>query len=123
MINEKIYNTDMKKIGFILALMNDGDATFWKEQFIEEAITTCNAQNVPFTLGAYLTFKHDLQEAFTPFDAPGDVLEKMKNLRMKNDDLIDDHVTKFKMLVTSSRLGTSSAAVADLYRETLPVPL
>ena len=28
-----------------------------------------------------------------------------------------------KMLVTSSRLGTSSAAVADLYRETFPLPL
>ena len=80
LINEKIYDTDMKKIGFILALINDGDASSWKEQFIEEAITTCNAQSVPFTLGAYLTFKYNLQEAFTPFDAPGDALEKTKNL-------------------------------------------
>ena len=57
-INNKVYDSDMKKIGFVLALMNDGDAASWKEQFIEEAITTCNAQSVPFTLGAYLTFKH-----------------------------------------------------------------
>ena len=38
-------------------------------------------------------------------------------------DLIDDHIAKFKMMVTSSRLGSSSAAVADLYRETLPMAL
>ena len=114
-INDKIYDLDMKKIGFVLALMNDRDVASWKEQFIKEAITTSNAQNVPFTMGMYLTFKHDLQEAFTPYDAPGNALEKMKGLRMKGDDLIDDHVTKFKMLVTSSRLGSNSPAVIDLY--------
>ena len=118
-INDKIYDTDMKKIGFVTALMNDGDAASWKEQFIENCIVTSGANNTPLTLGTFLAFKHDLHEAFTPYDAPGDALEKMKNLRMKSDDSIDDHVAKFKMLVTSSGLSTS-AAIIDLYRESLP---
>ena len=88
-INDKVYDTDTKKIGFVLALMNDGDAASWKEQLIKEAITTSDMQNIPFTMGMYLTFKHDLQEAFSPYDAPGDALEKMKGLRMKNDDSIN----------------------------------
>ena len=45
-INDKVYDSDTKKIGFILALMNDGDAASWKEQFIEEAITTSDVQNI-----------------------------------------------------------------------------
>ena len=60
----------MKKIGIVLALMNDGDTASWKEQFIEEAITTSDAQNIPLNMGMYVAFKHDLQEAFSPYDAP-----------------------------------------------------
>ena len=44
----------------------------------------------------------------------------MKSLRMKGEDSIDDHVAKFKMLVTSSGLGNASAAVTDYYHESLP---
>jgi Retrotransposon gag protein len=103
--------------------MNNGDAASWKEQFVENCIITSATNQTPLDMGTYLAFKQDLHEAFTPYDAPGDALEKMKNLRMKGDDSIDDHVAKFRMLVTSSGLGTTSAAVVDLYRETLPMPL
>ena len=41
----------------------------------------------------------------------------------KEEDSIDDHVAKFKMLVTSSGLGNASAAVTDYYRESLPPAL
>ena len=30
---------DEKKIGFILSLLNEGEAGAWKEQFIQEALT------------------------------------------------------------------------------------
>ena len=103
--------------------MNDGDAASWKEQFVESCIITSAANQTPLDMGTFVSFKHDLQEAFTPYDVPGDVLEKMKNLRMKGEDSIDDHVVKFKMLVTSSGLGNTSAAVIDYYRESLPLAL
>ena len=37
LVNKDIYQTDEKKIGFILSLLNDGEAGAWKEQFIQEA--------------------------------------------------------------------------------------
>ena len=74
-------------------------------------------------LGLYLAFKHDLQEAFSPYNAPGNALEKMKILWIKGEDLINDHVTKFKMLVTSSGLGSNSATIIDLYQKSLPLGL
>ena len=36
-INEDIYNTDKKKIGYALSFMNEGDTKYWKEQFIWNA--------------------------------------------------------------------------------------
>ena len=36
-INKKKYDTDIAKIGFVLALMNDGDAATWKEQVLDQA--------------------------------------------------------------------------------------
>src|SRR6202522_4878366 len=37
MINKKIYDDDLKKIGFFLSFMNEGDAASWKEQLLEDA--------------------------------------------------------------------------------------
>ena len=42
-INNKVYDTNLKKIGFVLALMNDGDTASWKEQFVESCIITSAA--------------------------------------------------------------------------------
>ena len=69
-INDKVYDLDMTQIGFVLALMNDGDVASWKEQFIEEAITTSDVQNIPLNMGTYVALKHDLQEAFSHMMPP-----------------------------------------------------
>ena len=66
--------------------MNDGD---WKEQLLEEAM-----KKDEFTLGTWKVFEKDLKEAFEPYDAPGDALEEMKNLRMGNGT-IEEHKRSF----------------------------
>jgi hypothetical protein len=119
MINKKIYDDDLKKIGFFLSFMNEGDAASWKEQLLEDALATAQANNTELNLGSFAQFKHDLQEAFAPYDSPGDALEKMKTLRMKKDDSIDDHIAKFRMMVSESKLDKSSPVIIDLFRETL----
>ena len=81
-VNEKIYDTDTKKIAFALALMNEGDAASWKEQLLEEAMAV-----VPFSLGTWDMFLVNLSEAFAPYDAPGDALEEMKTLHMGTSPL------------------------------------
>ena len=80
MINKKTYNDDLKKIGFFLSFTNDRDAASWKEQLLEDAMATAQANNTELNLGSFAQFKHDLQEAFAPYDSPGDALEKMKTL-------------------------------------------
>jgi hypothetical protein len=104
-INKKTYDNDINKIGFLL---NEGDAASWKEQLLEDALTQAQATNMDLNLGSYTQFKHDLQEAFAPYNSPRNALEKMKLLQMKKDNSIDEHIAKFRMLVSESKLDKSS---------------
>ena len=99
--------------------MNDGDAVSWKEQLMEDAQNKALAAGTKFDFGTYANFRTGLNEAFSPFDAPGEALEKMKALQMKTFNSIDDHIAKFKMLVTGSKLGTTSPATIDYFRQSL----
>ena len=90
---------------------------------IDKAMAVAISKNMELDLGMYKDFEKSLNNMFVPYDAPGDALEKMKELRIKIEDSIDNHVAKFKMLVSESGLGTTSAAVTDLFCETLPIPL
>ena len=114
-VNKKKYDNDLAKIAFVLALMNDGDAAAWKEQLIDDAATVADANNTEFSLGTWKEFEQDLKETFKPYDVPGDTLEKMKELRMKHGDSIDDHIAQFKMLVQASKIGPDSPTVIDLF--------
>ena len=64
--------------------MNEGDAKSWKDQFIENVNTMGN-----FDLGTWNAFQDKLKKAFKPFDASGDVLEKLISLK-KGDNMIED---------------------------------
>ena len=110
---------DIKKIGFFLSFMNEGDAASWKEQLLEDAMATAQANNTELNLGLFAQFKHDLQEAFAPYNSPGDALKKMKTLRMKKDDSIDEHIAKFKMLATEAKVDITNPLAIELLKETL----
>jgi hypothetical protein len=75
-VNEKIYDTDIKKISFALSFMNEGDAASYKEQMLEEAMEKAG----PLNLGTWKEFTDNLVAAFKPYDAPGDALKEMKML-------------------------------------------
>ena len=79
LVNNKIYDTDVKKIAFTLSFMNEGDAASWKEQLLEDAMAL-----ETFNLGTWAQFKKDLNNAFKPYDAPGDAQEEMKSIKMGN---------------------------------------
>src|ERR1700678_950815 len=64
MINKKTYGGDLKKIGFFLSFMNEGDAASWKEQLLEDAMATAQANNTKLNLRTFAQFKHNL-EVFT----------------------------------------------------------
>ena len=115
--NNKVYDTDIKKIAFALSFMNEGDAASWKEQLLEDAMAL-----ETFYLGTWDQFKKDLNDAFKPYDAPGDAWEEIKSIKMGNNT-IEEHIAKFKMLVTTSDLENNSPAVVDYFHDSLSILL
>jgi hypothetical protein len=116
-INHKIYETDEDKIIFTLSFFNDSDAATWKEQWVEEKF-----KQDPVNFGNWNDFANALNTAFLPYDAPGDALDEMKNMKL-GDGSIENHVSNFKMAVTRSGLDKDSSAVVDYFRDSLTIPL
>ena len=121
MINKDVYDDDDKKIAFVLSFMNEGDAGAWKEELISKALEEAEERGDDLSFGTFKAFKESLIESFKQYDAPGDALDEMRTMRM-GDIPIDEHIAKFKILVTNSGLK-KSAAVVNFFREMLPIPL
>ena len=75
-VNRKKYNTDLVKIAFVLALMNDGDTAAWKKQLINDAAAVADVNKTEFDLGTWAAFEKAMKKMFKPYNAPGDTLEK-----------------------------------------------
>ena len=112
-INDKDYDTDLKKIGFILSFMTKGPAKAWADQYTENALT--QNQTLGLNLGIYSKFRKALTNTFSAYDTSGDALNEMKNLRMKPEEDIDSHITKFVTLLSESRLDKNSPAVIKFF--------
>ena len=79
-INKEHYNTDDKKIAFVMSFMTDGDAALWKQEFISKVIRDSVTTGNEITFGTYKSFIESLEKSFLPYNAPGDALDAMKHL-------------------------------------------
>ena len=109
------------KILFILSYMSEGDANSWKEEFFDSAEQISAQAGIPLMLGTYKNFIAEIEKDFSPYDAPKDAIYEMKELRLGKSS-IEEHISKFKMLVTKLRLAKNDA-VAEYFRETLAICL
>ena len=119
--NADAYPTDLDRTLFVLSYMSEGDASSWKEEFFDSAEQKAAQAGGPLTLGKYDDLIKEIEKDFSPYDAPKDAIHEMRGMKMGNNS-IEEHVLKFKMLVTKSKLAKNDA-IAEYFRETLPVPL
>jgi Ty3 transposon capsid-like protein len=97
-VNYKTYNNNLRKIAFILSFMATGSAATWKAQFIEKAYARPAPANPNDRLRMYAQFRKDLMGAFSMFDLVGNALDELRSLKKKKNELIDEHIARFKML-------------------------
>ena len=116
-VNDGIYDTDRKKIGYALTFMDKGDAKSWKTAFLQNATTGAGLD-----LGTWTAFVAKLKEDFKPYDAPGDALEELIALKMGNNS-IEDHIARYKVLLKKSQVPDDSPSAIDYFRKTLNLPL
>jgi Domain of unknown function (DUF4939) len=119
-VNHKTYNSDLRKIAFVLLFMTAGAASTWKAQFIDEAYARPTPANPNDRLGTYVQFRKELTEVFSMFDSVGDALDELRSLRKKKTESINEHIAKFKMLAAESKIDTTNPLTIELFKETLP---
>ena len=125
-INKEIYQTDEKKIGFMLLLLNDGEAGAWKDQFIQEAFNeTVTSGVAEMTSGTFLDFVKRLKESFEPHNDAANALTQLRALKYKLGENINEHIMKFRMSLAWTKLDKSdgSQATIKFFKETLPPQL
>ena len=116
-VNREIYDDSFKKIGYALSFMTNGYAKSWKDQYLKES-----NKGEYLNLGTWLEFTKALRESFEPYDAPGDTMEKIINLK-KGDATIEDHIAKYKMLLRKAKISEDSPPAIDYFMRSLPTPL
>jgi hypothetical protein len=119
--NADAYPANIDKILFVLSYMSEGDANSWKEEYFDTAEQKAAQDGGTIDFGTYDAFITLVTKDFSPYDAPKDAIYEMKEMKMGNTS-IEEHVSKFKMLVTRSKLAKNDAIV-EYFRETLPIPL
>jgi hypothetical protein len=119
MANEDAYPKDIDKVLFVLSYMSEGDANSWKEEFFNTAEQkAAQLPGAKIDLGTYNALINLIVKDFSPYNAP---IYEMKELKLGSSS-IEEHVSKFKMLVTKSKL-TKNDAVVEYFRESLPIAL
>ena len=94
--NQAIYDNDEKKVIFVLSFMTEGDAATWWEQWLDDLDAKAKAANkTEMDFGTLADLIKLLEVDFAAYDAPGDALETIKNLRYDNKTSIEDHISKF----------------------------
>ena len=110
--NQAIYNNDEKKVVFVLSFMMEGDAATWREQWLDDLDAKAKAANkMEMDFSTLAELIKLLEADFAAYDAPGDALETMKNLRYDTKTSIEDHISKFKTLLAQSGMKESISVI------------
>jgi len=106
-INREIYDHDDKKIAFVLSYLTGGDASMWKNQWLQSKQTGAN-----LNLGTYAAFFTDLTDAFKEEEQAQNALHKIHNLQQSKNMLVEELNTEFRLLVGRAGLTMPTTAVA-----------
>jgi len=105
-INWEIYDHDDKKITFVLSYLTGGDASMWKNQWLQSKQTGTN-----LNLGTYAVFFTDLTDTFKEEEQAQNALHKIHNLWQSKNMLVEELNTKFWLLVGRAGLTMPITAV------------
>lgn len=114
-INADIYDTDPKKILFVLSYMRGGTAGPWKEDYYNTSINTNK-------FGTYNELMTAIEKAFSPSDEQGDAKSKLKTLQMKGGMTADEYIAEFRTAASLSGIK-EDAALIEYFMEGIPTPL
>ena len=99
-VNETVYDTDAKKIAFILSHMTDKEALLWKQQYVDRHIIQ---EDGTVTWPLFKDFTTKLKEDFRYEDQIRNATNQLETIR-QGKRTAEELVTEFKLLVGQARL-------------------
>jgi hypothetical protein len=115
-----MYNTDKKKIAFILSLMTDA-VLKWRTAAMEEMAHSKGKAKSGTELNwdDYETFEKRFLAEHVEVDSPAIALNKLRQLRVGRDVSTSDYITKFKGYIQKAKIEGDRAQIA-MFMEGLP---
>lgn len=113
-MNPHVYDSDEKKIAFVLSYMTKGAAELFKKEFIRNAII-----NDKFGKN-YTELVQHMDEAFLSKTNKADALLELGKAQQK-DKSAEDHILNFKLLVSQAGIDpiTNNLVLADYFQRSL----
>jgi hypothetical protein len=116
--NEDIYNTEKKKVIFMLSYLQGGNAERYKTLWMEQKKAAAGAGTLDY--GTAIQFTRDLRAAFKETNKKHDALHELRHIK-QGSDTIDDFNNKFKLLISQTKI-TDDLTLIDAYRDAIKPP-
>ena len=91
------------------AMRKAGEQPFFEASPLTESLT-------------WTDFLKKVEDSFKPYDAPGDALKELMELRMGNSS-VDDHISRFKIILEKTGVPDTSPSAINYFRKLLNPPL
>jgi hypothetical protein len=104
-IKPEVFQTEDRKVGFILSYMKTGDAKRWKEQFLKSRDAAVDATH-PYSLAPnrrFADFEIELRQSFSNPYKKENALQQLQRIR-QGKDTVDQHNIAFQLLVDRTGL-------------------
>ena len=88
-LNSNVYDTETKRVIFMLSYMKGGTAQAWKESFLTTA-----SESTPSTYGTIDQLITKLKTAFELADSEGDARAQIRKLR-QGKNTVDEYIAQF----------------------------
>ncbi|KIO00045.1 hypothetical protein M404DRAFT_29872 [Pisolithus tinctorius Marx 270] len=82
LVNEELYDTDMKRVVYALSYMKKGVARSWAATFQKTSL-----EKNPPSFGTFANFVKDFKNSFTSPDTAGSAIAKLRNMKQKESDV------------------------------------
>jgi hypothetical protein len=117
-MNDHLYPTDERKIGFTLSYMAEKEAARWREAWVRD-----NQTAGTITYPAWAVFIGELKRDFQLIDEVGDVMHKLQALQQESRTTEELNI-EWQLLTGKAGINNAGdTALIDLYQKVLNRPL
>ena len=98
-LNSNVYDTETKRVIFMLSYMKGGTAQAWKESFLTTA-----SESTPSTYGTIDQLITKMKTAFELADSEGDARAQIQKLR-QGKNTVDEYIAQFRVLASRAKIS------------------